>query len=86
MAIQALKVDVTSSDLVWVHVLTKKLDQESRRQFELDHPGKELQTLQQLTEFINRRIQALEASDTHNYRVKNDKISAITERTSKQNF
>ena len=56
MAIQALKVDVTSSDFVWVHVLTKKLDPESRRQFELDHPGKELQTLQQLTEFINRRV------------------------------
>ena len=45
MAIQALKVYVTSSDFVWVHVLTKKLDPESRRQFELDHPVKELQTL-----------------------------------------
>ena len=86
MTIQALKVDVTSSDFVWVHVLAKKLDPESRRQFELGHPGKELQTLQQLTEFINRRVQALEASDTRNYRVKNDKTSAITERTSKQNF
>ena len=63
MAIQALKVDISSRDFVWVHVLTKKLDSESRRQFELDISGIDLQTLQQLTDFINRRVQALEVSD-----------------------
>ena len=71
---------------VWVHVSTKKLDTESRRQFELDHPGKDLQTLQQLKELINRRVQALEASDPCNYRAKNKRLSANTSRTpSRQN-
>ena len=41
MAIQALEVDISSTDFVWVHVLTKKLHSESRRQFELDHLGKQ---------------------------------------------
>ena len=87
MAIQALKVDISSSDFVWVHVLTKKLDSESRRQFELDHPGKDLQTLQQLTDFINRRVRALEVSDPRTYRPKNDKANANTGRIPpKQNF
>ena len=80
MAIQALKVDISSSDFVWVHVLTKKLDSESRRQFELDHPGKDLQTLQQLRDFINRRVRALEVSDPRTYRPKTDKTNANTGR------
>ena len=67
MAVQALKVGISSSDFVWVHVLTKRLNTESRRQFELDHQGKDLQTLPQLREFINRRVQALEASDPRSY-------------------
>ena len=40
MAIEALKVDISSNEFVWVQVLTQKLDFESRRQFELDHPEK----------------------------------------------
>ena len=63
MAIQALKVDTEPCGFVWVDILSEKLDPESRRQFELAYPGKTLQTLEQLTEFIYRRVQALEASE-----------------------
>ena len=64
MAIQALKVDTVPCGFVWVDLLSEKLDAESRRQFELDYPGKDLQTLDQLREFINRRVQALEVSES----------------------
>ena len=39
MAIQALKVDTIPGEFVWVDHLSKKLDVESRRQFELDYQG-----------------------------------------------
>ena len=64
MAMQALKVDTIPSGFVWVDLLSEKLDAESRRQFELDYPGKDLQTLDQLREFINRGVQALEVSES----------------------
>ena len=64
MAIQALKVDTIPCGFVWVDLLSEKLDAESRRQFELYYPGKDLQTLDQLREFINRRVQALEVSES----------------------
>ena len=64
MAIEALKVNTKNSDFIWVRILSEKLDQESRRQWELDYPGKKLQTLQQLRDFINKRVQALEASSS----------------------
>ena len=40
MAIEALKVNTKNSDFIWVRILSEKLDQESRRQWELDYPGK----------------------------------------------
>ena len=64
MAIEALEVNTKNSDFIWVRILSEKLDQESRRQWELDYPGKKLQTLQQLQDFINKRVQALEASSS----------------------
>ena len=64
MAIEALKVNTKNSDFIWVRILSEKLDQESRRQWELDYPGKKLQTLQQLRDFMNKRVQALEASSS----------------------
>ena len=64
MAIEALGVQTKTSDFIWIRILSERLDQESRRQWEIDYPGKELQTLDQLREFINKRVQALEASNS----------------------
>ena len=60
---QALKVVILSNDFAWVHVLTKKLDQ-----FEQDQSGKDPRMLQQLTDFINRGVQASEVSGPRAYR------------------
>ena len=60
MAIGALRTDVTKSDFL-VKILAEKLDKESRRQWELEHPGTALQTLDQLRAFITTRAQALES-------------------------
>ena len=61
MAIGALRTDVTKSDFLLVKILAEKLDKESRRQWELEHPGTALQTLDQLRAFITTRAQALES-------------------------
>ena len=60
MATEAPKYN--TKDFIWVRIISEKLDQEYRRQWELDYPGKKLQTLQQLRDFINKRVQALETS------------------------
>ena len=64
MAIEALGVQTETCDFIWIRILSKRLDQESRRQWEIDYPGKEFQTFDQLREFINKRVQALEASNS----------------------
>ena len=40
MAIEALKLNTKNSDFILVRILSEKLDQDSRRQWELDYPGK----------------------------------------------
>ena len=60
MAIGALSTDNTKYDFLLVTILSEKLDEESRRQWELAHPGTALQTLEQLRQFIATRAQALE--------------------------
>ena len=62
MAIEALGVQTKTSDFIWIRILSERPDQESRRQCEIDYPGKVLQTLDQLRAFINKRVQTLEAS------------------------
>ena len=64
MAIEALNVDTKASNFIWVRVISEKLDHESKRQWELDYPGKKLQTLDQLRDFVNKRVQAIEASNS----------------------
>ena len=64
MAIEALNVNTEASSFIWVRIVSKKLDHESRRQWELDYPAKKLQTLDQLRDFVNKRVQALEASNS----------------------
>ena len=59
MAIQALKVVTVPCGFFWVDLLSEKLEAESRRQFELDAPEKDLQTLDQLRQLINRRVQVI---------------------------
>ena len=58
MAVETLNVDTKASSFNWVRVISEKLDHESRRQWELDYPGKKLQTLDQLRDFINKRLKA----------------------------
>ena len=61
MAIGAFHADVRKSDFLLVKILAEKLDKESRRQWELEHPGTALQTVGQLRAFITTRAQALES-------------------------
>ena len=64
MAIEALKVNTKNSDFIWIRILSEKLYQESRRQWELDYSEKRLETFQQLRVSINKRVQALDASSS----------------------
>ena len=56
-AIEALKVNTKNKDIC-VRILSEKLDQDSRRSQELDYPGKKLQALQQLRDFITKALEA----------------------------
>ena len=59
VAIQALKVDTDSCRFIWVDILSEKLEAQSRQQVEPAYPGKTWQTLKELTEFKNSRVQSL---------------------------
>ena len=49
-------------DAILVYHISKKLDSESRKAWELDHAGNYLQTIQQMTDFLSERCRALESS------------------------
>ena len=61
MALRALGQETEGCDYLWIHILTEKLDQESRREWELKTPGREVQKLKDLLNFLDQRCQALEA-------------------------
>ena len=48
-------------DPILVHVIEQKLDPESQKQWQLHNPGRELQKLHELDDFISARARALEA-------------------------
>ncbi len=60
MALGAMGYDVNSSDFVWVHVIAKKLDPASRREWELHHGGEDVQTMDAMKQFLEERARALE--------------------------
>ena len=49
-------------DTILVHIVTSKLDHESRKAWELAHPGTDLPTFNAMMEFLTRRSRALESS------------------------
>ena len=62
-ALEALRLPVNQwDDAKLVYWLLEKLDVESRKQFELAHPGKDVLTFKELTTFKDRRSRALESS------------------------
>ncbi len=68
MALKALGQETDSCDYLWIHILTEKLDQDSRREWELKSPGREVQKLKNLLDFLDQRCQALEASPSQSSR------------------
>ena len=61
-ALEALMLPVKHWDAIPVYWLLEKLDAESRKQFELAHPGTDVLTFKELTTFMDRRSRALESS------------------------
>ena len=65
-ALEALGLPVDQWDAILVYWLLEKLDAESRKRFELAHPGTDVLTFKELTTFMVRRSRALESSgDQH---------------------
>ena len=65
-ALEALGLPVDQWDAILVYWLLEKLDIESRKQFELAHPGTDVLTFKELTTFMDRRSRALESrGDQH---------------------
>ena len=60
MALDAL--NVKGGDPYLIRFLCQKLDQESRKQWELHCPGTNLETLDEFKDFINKRVRALESN------------------------
>ncbi|XP_063722419.1 uncharacterized protein LOC134848836 [Symsagittifera roscoffensis] len=62
MALTGLGLKIDQCDLIWVHVLAKKLDPETRRQWELSCAGSDVPKIKQLKKFLEERSRALEAT------------------------
>ena len=60
--LEALRLPVNQWDAILVYWLLDKLDAESKRQFELAHPGTDVLTFKELTTLMDRRSRALESS------------------------
>ena len=61
-ALEVLMLPVNHWDVILIYCLLEKLDAESRKQFELAHPGTDVLTFKELTTFMDRRSRALETS------------------------
>ena len=66
LALTALGQPMDQMDIFLVYHTSKKMDPESRRQWELTHPGTALQTYAQLSSFMTARCHALEAAHQSN--------------------
>ena len=51
-ALAALSIQSEEMDIYTIHLVVDKLDAESRRQCELEHPGTDIQTYDQLRDFL----------------------------------
>ena len=61
-ALETFGVPLHQWDAILVYHISKKLDSESRKAWELAHAGKDFQTIQQMTDFLSERCRALESS------------------------
>ena len=61
-ALDAMMLPVDQWDAILVNWLIEKLDAESRKQFELAHPGTDVVTFEELITFLDRRSRTLESS------------------------
>ena len=61
-ALEASRLPVKQWDAILVYWLLEILDAESRKQFELAHPGTNVLTFKELTTFMDSRSRALESS------------------------
>ena len=61
-ALEALRLPVNQWNAILVYWLLEKLDAESRKQFELAHPGTDVLTFKELPTFMDRQSRALESS------------------------
>ena len=61
-ALEALMLPVDHWDAILVYWLLEQMDAESRKQFELAHPGTDVLTFKELTTFMDKRSRALQSS------------------------
>ena len=62
MALTGLGLKFDQCDLIWVHVLAKKLDSETRRQWELSCAESDVPKIKQMKKFLEERSRALEVT------------------------
>ena len=63
MALEAVGLDNSSSDFIWLYLIGQKLDSETRRQWELHLKRDEEQTMGEFIKFLEDRARALEFSN-----------------------
>jgi hypothetical protein len=63
-ALRAMKQNTNSWDMIIIYILVEKLDNKTKRQWELHISNKELPTLQQIYTFLEHRCNALENVST----------------------
>ena len=63
MALEAMGLDNSSSDFIWLYLIGQKLDSETRRQWELHLKRDEDRTMGELIKFLEDRARALEFSN-----------------------
>ena len=61
-ALENQGVNVKECDFLLLHLVTEKLDPETRKEWELSSTGSDLQTYDQFKDFLERRCRALESS------------------------
>ena len=70
MALDAMGLNTSASDCIWVYTIGKKLDHETRRQWELHSAGDDLQTMIDMKLFLDERARALKLQTAQNLRIK----------------
>ena len=75
MALQLMGLNVGPSDFIWAHIIARRLETQSRRQWELHSKGDDAQSMDNLKQFLEDRARALEASASTSKLVKKNQES-----------